>query len=216
MRYLEGKKLFLFSMVNDCLRSLDHMDDDEFNSKIIIENANRFLLSIPKNFVEIIFRIVYQYTTSLNLNLFGVGKTIGISHIRNIYKGIVIDYRVKNILKNIDASLQSIISNENFDIKNYSRVAELIEELDLVCIFEIYSYLLGEDVDSVLSFVLDKLVESLCSGNNLENSNEILSCIENKIEIFKKLYDDEDISLVSKTEECVIYKFNDVLKMVHI
>ncbi len=219
MKYLEGRNLFLFSSINSYLGYLDDIDDDRFNFDIVIGKVNGFLSGIPKDFVKIIFGIVSKYVVSMNLNPFGKSGDASIAgHIKNICDGIVTDYRVKDILSAIGTNMQYIVSSKRFDINNYLEVVNLIEELDFVCIIEIYSYLLCEDIDSVLNFVLNEFVESLyLIGYDGEvNGEEMLSYVESKLKLFRKLYDDEDIYLVSKSQECIIYRVNDTLKMIYV
>lgn len=218
MKYLETRKLFLFNMVNEYLKLLDYMEED-YNHKLLIEKVNKFFSNISKSFVEIIFKIVVEHTSKLELNFFGDSRTIGINHIKNIYRGIISNSDVKKILENINVCVKDLDCNNKFEIKKYGQLVDLIEELDFLCMFELYSYLLGEDVEGVLSFILNKITEDAVAPDesNADVINErVMYQIESKIRLFKKLYDDEDIDLVEKNEDHIIYEINDVLKIVYI
>lgn len=216
MKYLNTRKLFLFDMIDEYLKLLDDMEDG-FCHEMSIKKVNGFFSNISQGFVEIIFKIIYQHVSKLELNLFEESKTIGINHIRNIYRGIISNGDAKKIINEINICIEDMNSSNKFDIKKYGQLVDLVEDLDFICMFELYSYLLCEDVEGVLSFILNKLTNDFVTDKNKNAkiiNERILHQIERKINLFKKLYDDEDISVVIRNEDHIIYKINDVLKIV--
>lgn len=214
MQYLNTRKLFLFDMVNEHVSQLDLMDD-ECNYAEIITNANKFFMDFSKRFIEKIFKIVYDHVNQLELNIFAEDKTLSINHVKNIYRGILSNSSIKKFSENIKNKANEINQRETFDIREYGQLMDYVEELDFICTFEMYSYLLREDVEGVLSFILDKVVEEAVYMNqDIENVNrKILSQINRKINIFKDIYDDEEISIIEETKNHIIYKINQVLHM---
>lgn len=219
MKYLKTKKLFLFDMISEYIELLDEIDE-VYNHTAVIKKINEFFLNISDSFIEIIFKIVFQHTNKLKLYIFSGSKTMGVSHIKNIYKEIVSDSNVKRILEGINYSIKKIDSlDSKFDIKKYGQLISLIEELDFVCMFEMYSYLLNEDSEGVFSFILDELIKKILKDYDYDEEilfEVFLSQVEDKINLFKKLYNDEEICLVSKNKDHIIYKINGVLKIVYI
>lgn len=218
MKYLETKKLFLFDMISEYIELLDEIEDG-YNHIAVIKKINEFFLNISDSFIEIIFKIVFQHTNNLKLYIFSDSQKIGISHIKNIYKGIVGDFNVRRILEGINSCVKEIDTNNNFDIKKYGELVDLIEELDFICMFEMYSYLLSEDSEGVLSFILGELTKKILKDYDYDENilyEVFLSQVEYKINLFKKLYKDEEIHLVLKNKDHIIYKINGVLKIVYI
>lgn len=216
MSYLQTRKMFLFDDVNNCLDIIENVSEGLVNKDSILD-VNNYFLSISKGFVETIFRLVYRHVYKLKLNIFNESHMININHVRNIYKGILDNRLVKNILNEITLNIESCV--KVFDIKKYIKIFDLIEELDFICMFEMYSYLLDEDVEGVLSFILSKILGNIIY-NNKENvevvNSRALSYVEKKLNLFKKIYDDEEITIVMKNRDHIIYKINNVVKLVQV
>lgn len=218
MKYLETKKLFLFDMISEYIELLDEVEDG-YNHIAIIKKINEFFSNISESFTEIIFKIVLQHTSKLELYVFSDLKKIGVSHIKNIYKSIIENPNVKGILEKTSLCVKEIDAENNFDIKKYGELINLIEELDFICMFEMYSYLLNEDSEGVLSFILEELNKKLLKDYSYDENilyDVFLSQVEDKINLLKKLYNDEEVQLVSKNKDHIIYKINGVLKIVYI
>lgn len=215
MRYLGIRKLFLFNMVNKYFKLLDDIDE-AVNPEFTIQEVNLYLLSICTGFTEISFKTCYKHIYDLELNLFGEQKNIGINHIKNIYKVIVDNLYVKKNIENISNCIKNINSIDVYSIEKYRQIVDWIEEIDLISMFEMYSYLLSEDVESVFSFILEKISEDVVYSNdtNIEVVSErVLQDLEDKIRLFKKLYIDEDVAIIVRNKDHIIYKINDVLKI---
>lgn len=217
MQYLSTMKLFLFNEVYDKISQLDSMDD-ECNFAEIITNVNNFLTDLSKKFVKQIFRIVYDHVNKLELNVFGKNKSLSISHVKNIYRGILSNSSVNELLEIITNEIDEINQRETFDINKYGQLMDYIEKLDFVCTFDMYSYLLMEDVEGVLGFILDKIVEeTIYTDEDVDKINSrVLSQINSKINIFKEVYNDEEIYIVEESKNHIIYKINQVLRMVRV
>lgn len=208
--------MFLFDEANAQLDLIESISEGLLDANYI-KDVNEYFLSISKKFVESIFITVYMHVCKLDLNIFNASKVISIEHIKNIHKGILDNHLTKIILNKIGFSIESCI--KSFDIKKYSEIMDLVEELDLICIFEMYSYLLGEDIEDVLSFVLSMITENIVYNNQeeIEHVNSRVLCeVERKINLFKKIYDDEEVSIIIKNTDHIIYKINDVVKLVQL
>ncbi len=213
---LQPRKMFLFHVANDHLNIIENISEGLVDRDSIVD-VNNYFLSISKGFVETIFSLVYKHIYKLELNIFNDSHMININHVKNIYKGILNNSLVKNILNEITFNIEKCI--ELFDIKKYIKIFDLIEELDFICTFEMYSYLLDEDVEGVLSFILSKILGNIIYNNN-ENievvNSRALSYVEKKLNLFKKIYDDEEITIVMKNRDHIIYKINNVVKLLQV
>ena len=190
--------------------------DDVIDPELTIQQVNLYLLSICTGFTEITFRICYKHICDLELNLIGEYKNISISHVKNIYRGIVDNSYIKSNIEKIINCIKGINGLSKFSMGKYMQIADWIEEIDLISMFEMYSYLLGEDVESVFSFILDKISDEVVYSNDInieEVSEQVLQELEGKIRLFKKLYIDEDVSIIIRNKDHIIYKINDVLKI---
>ncbi len=216
MKDLQPRKMFLFHVVNDHLNIIENISEGLVDRESIVD-VNKYFLSISKGFVETIFTLVYKHIYKLELNIFNDSHMININHVKNIYKGILDNHLVKNILNEITFNIESCV--KLFDIKKYIKIFDLIEELDFICMFEMYSYLLDEDVEGVLSFILSKILGNIIYNNN-ENvevvNSRALSYVEKKLNLFKKIYDDEEITIVMKNRDHIIYKINNVVKLLQV
>lgn len=215
MKYLETRKLFLFNMVKDYLKLIDNIEESS-EADLTVQKVNLYLLSICSGFTELAFKVCYKHIYDLDLNLFGEYRNIGINHIRNIYKGIVDNQYIKNNIENIVNCIRDIESRDGFSLEKYGQIANWIEEIDLISMFEMYSYLLGEDVESVFSFILEKISDDVVYSNDVNMeiiSERVLQELEDKIRLFKKIYIDEDVSVIVRNKDHIIYKINDVLKI---
>lgn len=218
MKYYNKRHFFLFDGVNDYIQTINELDSSE-DYEGSLESVRKFFSALSSNFVEIVFKIVQQHVNELDLNVHSSNASININHIKNICNGIFNNSEIKDVLFNINAVLGEINLIDSFNIKYYGQIIDLIEELDLLCIIEVYQYLLNEDIESVLSFVLNKMNETVTYTNeeSLEVVNDrFLLEVENKLRLFNSLYEDEEISLIMKNSDHLIYKINDVMKIIQL
>ena len=218
MEYLGPRKLFLFDMIDEYFKLLDDLENCVDYVPVIIK-INAFFLNMSNGFVEILFKVVYQHIKKLELNIFAKSKMIDIIHIRNIYKDIVNNKRVVSITREIKKLFEDSDFEVKFEIHKYESLMNLMEELDFICAFEMYSYLLREDSEDVFNFLVKYLTNEFVDNENRNYkfiNGRVLKQIENKVKIFKKNYNDyDDIDLVSKNEDHIIYKVNDVVKIIN-
>ena len=208
MKYCNERYFFLF---NDLEDSFDY-------SKVLNEFRNTFY-KLFSDFSGRIFEIVRSYINQLNLNAHIRNRSINVGHIKNICNGIFSNNDVKNILFHISSILRGMTFKNKFDINLCVKLIDLLEEIDLLCIVEVYLYLLNEDLDSVLSFILGKINDSVKYKNDVSVqavNEKFLLDVEHKLKLFKKLYEDENISLVMKNSDHLIYKINDIVKIIQL
>lgn len=220
MKYFNEKHLFLFDTANELYKSLDVIE--EAHSPFdIIDNVDKFFDNITGDFAETISSMVYKYVNNLNLNMLNNSKSISMGYIIPICKSILSNPTVKDILIKINASqkLRKVDSTSKFDINIYNHLMNLLEELDFICALEIYSHILNEDIEGVLSFILDKITDSVTFSNNesLESVNKrFLQNVEHKLKIFNKVRGQGKITIIVKRDDHVIYKINNTLKIVQL
>lgn len=220
MRYFNEKHLFLFDTANELYKSLDVIEEAH-NPFDIIDNVDKFFDNITDDFVETISSMVYRYVNNLDLNMHNNSKSIGMRYITPICKSILGNNTVKNILFQINANqnLRKISSTNNFDINTYKHLMDLLEELDFICILEIYSYILNEDIEGVLSFILDKITDLVTFSNeeSLDSVNQrFLLNVEHKLKLFNKVKGQGKISMIVKNNDHVLYRINNTLKIVQL
>ncbi|BAK81431.1 hypothetical protein [Candidatus Arthromitus sp. SFB-rat-Yit] len=218
MKYCSERYFFLFGDGYNVIKLLNDLEDS-FDQATILNEIRNVFYKIFNNFNKNIFGIIEGYVSRLNLNVHYTSQPINIKHIKNICDGIFSNKDIKNILFKIDSILVGMKFKNNFDIKLYIKLVDLLEEIDLSCIMEIYLYLLNEDLDSVLSFILNKMNDSVTYKNDvpIQTINEkFLLSVENKLKLFKKLYDDEDICLVMKNSDHLVYRINNDIKIIQL
>lgn len=218
MKYCSERYFFLFGDGYNAIKLLSDLEDS-FDQVTILNEFQDIFYKIFNNFNKNILKIIENYVNSLNLNTYYTNQSINVKHIKNICDGIFSSIDIKNILFNIDSILIEMKFKNNFDIKLYIKLVDLLEEIDLLCIMEIYLYLLNEDLDSVLSFILNKINDSIRYENNVSiqiTNEKFLLSVENKLKLFKKLYDDEDICLIMKNSDHLVYRINDDIKIIQL
>lgn len=216
MQYIQTRKMFLFDEANAKLNLIESISEGLLDENYI-NDINEYFLSISKRFVDSIFTMIYTHVYNLELNIFNNSKAVNIEHVKNIHEGILSNRLTRVILKELSFNVESCI--KSFGIKKYFAIMDLVEELDLICIFEMYSYLLGEDIEDVLSFILSMITQNVVYNNHekIEDVNSrVLSEVERKINLFKKIYDDEEVVILIKNADHIIYKINDVMKLVQL
>lgn len=217
MNYFKIRVLFLFDTVCEYVELLNGIED-EYNRNLIVKKVNNVFNRLSKNLMDTIFKLVVVYTNKLKLNIFTNSGFIGVTNIKNICDRIVNNHNVKYISEKLLDLMKFIDEKREFNIGFYSDMLDLIEELDFICVFEMYSYLLGEESESVFSFILDSMeVIEIEDEEIYKYSNEvILDQIESKIKLFKKLYVDDEINIVTREHDHIIYEINGILKIVYI
>ena len=218
MKYCNERYFFLFNEGHNAIELLNDLEDSFDYSKVLNEFRNTFY-KLFSDFSGRIFEIVRSYINQLNLNAHIRNRSINVGHIKNICNGIFSNNDVKNILFHISSILRGMTFKNKFDINLCVKLIDLLEEIDLLCIVEIYLYLLNEDLDSVLSFILGKINDSVKYKNDVSVqavNEKFLLDVEHKLKLFKKLYEDENISLVMKNSDHLIYKINDIVKIIQL
>lgn len=218
MRYCSERHFFLFDEGNKAIELLNNLEDSFDYTKVLNEFRGIFNRNF-NDFSSKIFEIIRSHINKLNLTAHTRNKSINIGHVKNICNGIFINDDVKNILFHINSILSCMTFKNKFDIKLCINLIDFLEEIDILCMVEIYLYLLNEDLDSVLAFILGKINDSVIYKNDVSVqavNEKFLRDVEHKLGLFNKLYEDENISLVTKNRDHLIYKINDVIKIIQL
>ncbi len=221
MKYLEKKHLFLFDTANEFYISLNSLEEENYPLEVLAR-IDTFFEMIAKNFEETIINLVYKHLNSLDLNIHNNSHNIDMVYIKTVCNTIINNPRVNDILFRIkgNVTLKKIGgSSFEFDLESYRDLLDLLEELDFMCVLILYSFVLNENIESVLSFILHKIIDSVTFSNyeSLDKVNDnFLKNVEHKLRLFNKISGETRVSMILKNNDHILYKINNVLKIVQL